>query len=224
MAVTNDEELAGQIESLRAGEMCLPCRKEVFMLWAELAVHRLFIYPRTTALAQRVFRYLTRKGIVVGSSSSSEFQPEMAGDFFKAASTIQRRSGLRQLRKVEENIVHREKMAQFYDQLFEQRGWPGREYDRSMIEPVMVRYPVRIAEKDAALAGAAKAGIELGSWFECPLHPIETPLAAYDYEAGMCPEAEKASNEAVNLPLHPRANEATAKKSVEFITGFTKIE
>jgi len=224
MVVTNDEKLAGQIESLRASEMCLPCCKEVFMLWAELAVYRLFIYPRTTALAQRVFRYLTKKGAVVGSSSSSEFQPEMACDFFKAASTVQIRSGLRQLRKIEQNIAHRETMAQFYDELFEQKGWPCREYDRSMMEPVMVRYPVRIAEKDKALAEAAKAGIELGSWFECPLHPIETPLAAYDYEAGMCPEAEKASNEAVNLPLHPRANEATAKKSVEFIAEFTPVE
>ena len=87
----------------------------------------------------------------------------------------------------------------------------------------MVRYPVRITEKDKALAEAAKAGIELGSWFECPLHPIETPLAAYDYEVGMCPEAEKASNEVVNLPLHLRANEKTAKKTVEFITQFNQI-
>lgn len=224
MVVTNDERVADQIESLGASEMCLPCRKEVFMLWAELVVYRLLIYPRTTALAERVFRYLTKKGAVVGSSSSSEFQPEMACDFFKAASGVQARSGLRQLKKIERNIAHRERMAQLYDQLLEQKGWPCRQYDKSTMEPVMVRYPVRIAEKDKALAEAAKAGVELGSWFECPLHPIETPLTAYDYEAGMCPEAEKASNEAVNLPLHPRANEATARNSVEFITGFTRIE
>jgi len=91
------------------------------------------------------------------------------------------------------------------------------------MEPVMVRYPVRIAEKDKALAEAAKAGIELGSWFECPLHPIETPLEAYDYKIGMCPEAEKASNEVVNLPLHPRADEKTAKRTIEFITSFTEV-
>jgi len=194
------------------------------MLWAELVAYRLFIYPKTTALAQAVFRYLTKKGAVVGSSSSCEFQPEMARDFFKAASRVQARSGLRQLKKIEQNIAHRKEMAQLYDELLEQRGWPCRNYDRSTMEPVMVRYPVRIAEKDEALAEAARAGIELGSWFECPLHPIETPLAAYDYEMGMCPEAEKASNEAVNLPLHPRANEATAKESVEFIAHFTRVE
>jgi dTDP-4-amino-4,6-dideoxygalactose transaminase len=82
---------------------------------------------------------------------------------------------------------------------------------------------VRITEKRKALGQAAKAGIELGSWFECPLHPIETPLASYDYESGMCPEAERAAGQVVNLPLHPRANEKTVVKTVKFITGFTQI-
>jgi dTDP-4-amino-4,6-dideoxygalactose transaminase len=90
------------------------------------------------------------------------------------------------------------------------------------MEPVMVRYPVRIAEKNRALAGAAKAGVELGSWFESPLHPIRTGLEAYDYNNGMCPEAEKAAREVVNLPLHPRADENTAKRTVNYITRFTK--
>lgn len=56
-----------------------------------------------------------------------------------------------------------------------------------------------------------------------PVHPIETPLAVYDYEVGMCPQAEKASNEVVNLPLHPRVDERTAKKTVEFVTSFTGV-
>jgi len=38
----------------------------------------------------------------------------------------------------------------------------------------------------------------------------------------MCPEAEKAGREVVNLPLHPRASDQTARKSVDFITGFTQ--
>jgi len=112
-------------------------------------------------------------------------------------------------------------MAQLYDELLTANNWKPSNDRRDWAEPVLVRYPVRIAEKDKALAQAARAGIELGSWFECPLHPIETPLASYDYELGMCPEAEKAARETVNLPLHPRANEKTAVKTVEFITSFT---
>jgi dTDP-4-amino-4,6-dideoxygalactose transaminase len=90
------------------------------------------------------------------------------------------------------------------------------------MNPVMVRYPLRIKEKDRALAEAASAGIELGSWFESPLHPKETPLE-YDYTPGQCPQAEKACSQTVNLPLHPRVNEKTARKTVEFIMRFTPI-
>jgi dTDP-4-amino-4,6-dideoxygalactose transaminase len=223
MALTDDINLAGRIESLQAREMCSPSWKEAVMLSVQLIVYRLFIYPRTTALAQALFRYLTKKGAVIGSSSMAEYEPVMPPDFFKGGCAAQARRGLRQIRKIEHNITHRRKMTEFYNQLLTERDWPVPQYDKSTMQPVMVRYPVRIAEKNDALAEAAGRGIELGSWFECPLHPIETPLAAYDYEPGMCPEAEKASNEVVNLPLHPRANEATAQRTVEFITQFTPV-
>jgi dTDP-4-amino-4,6-dideoxygalactose transaminase len=222
MIITSDRQLAERIESLMANEMCPPSGREVFMLRTQLIIYRLFIYPGTTALAQSLFRYLTKKGAVIGSSSTSEFEPVKADNFFKAMSSVQARSGIRQLGKIEKNIAHRRKMAQLYDELLAAKGWQSSKDSRELTEPVMVRYPVRIAEKDKALAQAAKAGIELGSWFECPLHPIETPLAPYDYKLGMCPGAEKASNEVVNLPLHPRASEKTVERSVDFITGFTQ--
>ncbi len=222
MAITSDPELADKIETLRAARMSRPSFAEARMLQAQLLVYRLLIYPRTTALAQNAFRYLTKKGAVIGSSSTSEFEPAMPEDFFKGISAAQARSGLRQLRKLQANIAHRIKMAELYDRLLAEQGRPGRSYDNAVAEPVMVRYPVRITEKPRALAEAAKAGVELGSWFECPLHPVETPLSAYDYELGSCPQAEKAAREVVNLPLHPRVNQKTAMRNVRFITRFSQ--
>jgi len=222
IVITNDCELAGRIESIMTKEICPPSDWEVFMLQMQLIFYRLFIYPRTVALAQNLFRYLTTKGAVIGSSSASEYEPVKADGFFKAISAMQARSGIRQLNKIEKNIAHRREMTQLYDELLISKGFKPSKDSRDSAEPVLVRYPVRITEKDKALAQAAKAGIELGSWFECPLHPIETPLASYDYELGMCPEAEKAACEAVNLPLHPRVSEKTVKRSIDFITSFTQ--
>jgi perosamine synthetase len=222
MATMNDPELAEKIEAFCGEQLCKPAKKEVFMLAGQLAVYRTFVYPRTTALAQNLFRLLTKKGVVVGSSSSCEFEPKMASDFCKGMSGVQARAGIRQLKKLQANIDHRKEMAQLYDLLLAQKGWKVREYDDSRIEPVMVRYPVRIKEKKKALEDAVAAGVELGSWFECPLHPIETPLEAYDYKLGMCPEAEKAAREVVNLPVHPRVNEKAVRKTVDFITHYTQ--
>jgi len=216
MAVVHDRELAGLIEAVVEQSLVQPTMKEVAMLWAQLMVYRTAIYPRTTAFAQSVFRWFTRKGLVVGSSSTCEFQPRMEPDFFKGMSQMQARVGLRQLAKLDDTIEHRRRMTRLYDSLLSERGWPVTQLPPEM-EPVLVRYPVRVADKQRALAEAAGHFVELGSWFECPLHPIETPMEAYGYHTGMCPEADRASREAVNLPLHPRADEATARRTVDFI-------
>ncbi len=224
MALINDMSLVEAIESICNDQMCMPSIKETLMLGAQLAVYRAFIYPGTTALAQTIFRYLTKKGIILGSSNSAEFEPKIADDFFKGMSCVQTCSVLRQLKKVKKNIAHRRQMAELYDKLLKEKSWSSRKYDSSVMDPIMVRYPVRITEKDRALEESAKAGVELGSWFECPLHPIETQLEVYDYQLGMCPEAEKASREVVNLPLHPRASQRTVKMAVDFITKFAEAK
>jgi dTDP-4-amino-4,6-dideoxygalactose transaminase len=222
MAITNDAKLAEKIKHLCDEELCKPSVMEVIMLTAQLAVYRMVIYPSTTAIAQNIFRYLTKKGAVVGSFSTAEFNPVMAPDFFKSVGPVQARSGIRQLARIDSNIAHRRKLAALYDRLLWERGWVPRKYDKSVMDPVMVRYPLRITEKSKALEEAAAAGVELGSWFECPLHPRQTPMEMYDYKIGMCPMAEKAAREVVNLPLHPRAGEKTAKRTVDFITRFAQ--
>lgn len=224
MLITDNDDLAGKIEQLCKDEMVPPTAKEVFMLFAQLCVYRAFIYPRTTALAQSLFRFLTKKGLVVGSSTTSELKLEVADDFFKAMSNLQASSGIKQLAKIDKNISHRKKITALYDRLLKGKGWPERKYDSSVMNPVILKYPVRITEKQKALELAAKAGVELGDWFECPLHAAETSLDRYDYTQGQCPVAEKASLQVVNLPTHLRVTENTARKTVDFITNFTPAE
>lgn len=219
MAVTGDGQLAERLEQL-CRQLVQPSVKDKLMLTAQLAVYRAFIYPRTTALAQSLFRFLTKKGVVVGSSSTAEYVPTMAKDFFKAMSGVQARSGLRQLKKLSAGIEHRKTMAKLYDTLLSEIGYKPVRLDEQIYDPVLVRYPIRVRDKEKALHDAAAAGVELGSWFECPLHPIETPLEKYDYTLGQCPQAEKASREVVNLPLHPRAGENTVRRTVKFIQNY----
>ena len=217
MVTTDDRELGSRVEALCREHLVDPPAKSAMMLSLQRMIYRLFIYPRSTAAAAMLFRWLTRKGIVVGSSAACEFVPSMAGDFFMGMGAGQARAGLREMRKIEANLAHRRRMGGVYDELLRQAGWcvPGiPEY----MEPVLVRYPVRVADKEKAVAQAASHFVELGTWFECPLHPIETPLHLYDYYEGMCPVAERACREVVNLPAHPRAGGRTAAKSVRFLT------
>jgi perosamine synthetase len=223
MAAVHDAELARKIADSCDAEAVEPGAREVNMLRAQLAVYRTMIYPRTTALAQNAFRLLTRLGLVVGSSNPSELYPRMEADFFKRMSALQARVGLRQLSRRDSGMAHRRRLTQIYDELLAARGWPVSKPPADT-DPVLVRYPVRVADKPRALSTAARHFVELGSWFECPLHPIETPLEAYGYHSGMCPQSERACRETVNLPLHPRASAATARRSVDFVAGLGRAQ
>jgi len=216
MVTTDDEALAAKLDALVQQECAPPPAKAAWMLAAQRLVYRTFIYPRTTAFATAAFRWLTHRGAVVGSSSNAEFEPTMPPGFFTRMSAGQARAGLRQMRKIDRNVAHRRHMREVYDRLLREAGWPVPPLPETM-DPVLVRYPVRVTDKARAVAEAPKHLVELGTWFECPLHPIETPMEKYDYQTGMCPEAEKACRDVVNLPMHPRAGRRTAERSVAFL-------
>jgi perosamine synthetase len=218
MATTSDPDLADRIHRVCETELLRPGARNVGLLAVQLAVYRTLVYPKTATLAQNLFRWLVSKGLLVGSSSSGELAPEMQDDFFIGMSGVQARSGRRQLRNLQHILDHRRRMRHVYDRLLAERSWTVCKIP-DHTDPVLVRYPVRVADKQLALSTAARHFVELGSWFECPLHPIETKLEDYGYRPGMCPEAERASREVVNLPLHPRAGESTAKRSVDFVVG-----
>ncbi len=223
MATVTDADLARRIEELYQNDVVRPSTREVGMLRAQLAVYQAVIYPRTTAMAQTLFRLLTKAGLVVGSSATCEFSPTMEPDFFKGMSAVQARRGLRQLGKLDRTIAHRKQMTRVYAELLAERGWPTPKVP-AKLDSVLVRYPVRVADKKKALATASRHFVEIGSWFECPLHPIETPLEAYGYYEGMCPQSDRACAEVVNLACHPRTSAASARKSVEFIASIGPAE
>ena len=220
VAVCSDGELASRIEAICEQECLAVPRSRSFLLMAELMVYRAAIYPRTTALAERVFRYLYTRGLLVGSTTSEELrEPVIPDDFFMGMSSAQARSGLRQLGRLEWNISHRRKMAELYATLLRQRGWDLPHAPR-YCNPVLVRYPVRVADKSKALESASRRGVELGNWFVSPLHNVTEGVERYGYRWGMCPAGERASRDVVNLPLHPRASERTARRTVDFICEF----
>ncbi len=120
------------------------------------------------------------------------------------------------MKRIEANIAHRREITQLYHQLLRDAGLAGLAVPDWM-DPVLVRYPVRVANKAAVIARAPSNSVEIGTWFDRPLHAAEGPLEPYEYQMGQCPQAERACEEVVNLPTHPRAGEKTARRSVEFL-------
>ena len=217
MVTTSDRELAEKIARVRDAEACGPGTKETLLLSAQRVARRALLFPRTFALLESAFRWLVDRGLVVGSSATTEYKQQTGQDFFKTMGAGQGRAGLAAMRRLDANIAHRRDLAKAYDALLDACAWPRPAIPNHM-DPVLVRYPVRVADKAAAVALARHRRLELGTWFDCPLHQILASLEEYDYHPGMCPNAERAARDVVNLPTHPRAGIRLARRSVELIT------
>jgi perosamine synthetase len=71
-------------------------------------------------------------------------------------------------------------------------------------EPAWVRYPVRVADRDAAIEALRRHTVP-GTWFTSVQEEAVRPTIN-GYVAGTCPVAEQAARELVNLPTHPRVS------------------
>jgi dTDP-4-amino-4,6-dideoxygalactose transaminase len=103
----------------------------------------------------------------------------------------------------------------FYRQGLKEAGWPALDYDD---ETILLRYPVRVKNKWELLDKAQEARVEVGSWFESPLHPIKLEdHAIFDYTLGQCPISEQAAEETINLPLHQWMTPEEAQRTLNFV-------
>jgi len=210
VAIVNDTGLAGQIEHIAAQECCTPTRRAVWMLGLQMLAHHGLVFPRTLLRAQGVFRWLTAKGLVIGSASSEELTDRMPPNYFMGMSDLQARVGLYELTRLLENLRHRADVSNYY------RRRLRADANDEATQP-LVRYPLRVKDRDAFIAAAFRERIEIGTWFEAPLHPHETDHTLFGYQYGSCPEAERAASHVVNLPVHLRVSHDYAECVVDFV-------
>ena len=215
LALVHDATLAKRVQTEQASYPP-PGRAAAFMLAVQLLVYELCVYPATTALVTRLFRWLTRKGLVIGSSSHAEFEPTMPSGYARGPTPIQCRLGHFEVWRIEQNLAARRWTTAAYMAELPKLGYQVPHLPKYWDTPLL-RFPVRVANKAEALAKAASYGVEIGSWFECPLHPIETDQRAFGYVEGMCPEAERAAAEVINLPTHRRVRDRDIDRTLAFM-------
>ena len=65
-----------------------------------------------------------------------------------------------------------------------------------------------------------KENIIIGDWYTSPVIPADTDLNSVGYKVGSCPNAEKLSNEVLNLPTHINVSQKDAERIVRFLLNF----
>jgi dTDP-4-amino-4,6-dideoxygalactose transaminase len=216
MLLVNDLALANRVGRLIDEEAAVPGRLKSLLLGAQILAHRWLVRPRTAGRITELYRALNHWGLVIGSSSNQELSGVMPATYLTTMAPCQIRRGLSEMARIDDNIRHRRQLTTFYQRELPKIGFASLALGGVDAWPLL-RYPVRVQNKAQVLSLAIKAGVEIGSWFEVPLHPEGTRMEDFGYSAGLCPEAESACRQVVNLPTHLNVDEATAKRTLDFL-------
>jgi dTDP-4-amino-4,6-dideoxygalactose transaminase len=215
--LVNNPALADKVEALLAREAKTPGRFRRLVLRLQILAHESLVTPRTMGRLMRLYRKLNKLGLVVGSSTASELREDaMPVDYLAKMAPCQVRKGLRELGRIHKNISHRLRLTAYYHERLPALGFAPLGSGPVADWPLL-RYPVRVANKEAVLTAAVRERIEIGSWFDLPLHDAEMALDNFGYRAGQCPQAELACREVINLPTHLKVDLATANRVLDFL-------
>ena len=82
------------------------------------------------------------------------------------------------------------------------------------------RFPILVSNKKLLLERARHHHIEIASFFDSPVHPLETAdLEMVGYEIGACPNAEALCQQLVSLPINKNITSAYVKHVFSFVTS-----
>lgn len=220
-AVTRNKNLAGRLGRFHEEECARPSVREVSFLAGQLLGRSLVSSPKSYWMAAEAFRRLARLGIFIGTNEDGEFEGRMPERYAKKMSGLQEWL-LRKRTASTALLVRRKNLKRVYDEALLASGLSTL-HVADYADPVLLRYPVRVRNKAQVIARAQQSRVELGDWFNHPLHPREANAEAFGYRPGICREGERAAEEVVNLPLTERTDERTARKAVEFLKQVAEI-
>ena len=214
MAATNSHIIGEKLRTIQKSFQS-PGTFENALLSFQVSLHRRLFSPKLYWKSMTALRALSAAGLFIGSSSKEEHDGVMPVGYEKTMDKDQAETGLASLGSIEQDMAHRRSMAEFYASELGGKKTIVRVAEGS--EPVFLRYPVLVGDKDAVLREARLRSAEVGSWFETVLHPATKDLEKAGYIKGSCPAGEEAARTIVNLPTHPRVTIEDAKKSLSVI-------
>ena len=159
----------------------------------------------------RLYRWLSRKNLVVGSSSGEEVSGiQMPAGFFKAQSNVQFRKGLKALSRLDAVNALRRRNAEVYTEFLAKAG-------KTFVSPslfddhIFIRYPLLVRDRERFREEAEKAKIILGEWFEAPVYPAYAPLETWKVDEAQLPMAMRVCGQMVNLPTEEKHPERVVR-------------
>ena len=198
-SMINNLDLIDKLELIN-NDLIAPSFKESMSLKAQLIARKYLLNNVTYWAAIKLYRFLSSKGLILGSSSGGEITTtKMPDDYFKSMSKTQSKAGIRQVKNLHKVISQRKKNGHAYTDFLKRNG-------KSFVSEELhhnhsfLKYPVLVSNRDDFLKLAEKHNITLGDWFTSPLHPVQDNLGDWFFTPSENPVATLISTKVVNLP------------------------
>lgn len=199
IAFIRDDQLAKRVRPL-VEKMPRPTLLEELILESQILLRPLLDIPLFYYPLLKLYRFGTQRlGLSVGSSTGQELTGiKMPKGYQKQMGNIQYKRWKKGLKELPEKLQKRQEVAAFYDQIINEVGETP-PFRPEYADHTMLRYAIRVNDKEEFVQRAKRHNIPLGNWFVSPLDPVSGDLSQWGYKSGQCPIAEKACQEVINL-------------------------
>jgi len=126
-------------------------------------------------------------------------------------------AGLIQLKRLEDDVVHRRIMADYLMKELGRLGVGVPSWPEEIALPSWVRFPFVVKDRSEWTEALCQGKLTLGQWLQDPIHPKGSDHEAAGYKAGMCPNAEFLSEHILNVPVDTRVTRDIADEWLEMV-------
>jgi perosamine synthetase len=193
-----------------------PSATESWILEMQYIAFSILNQPRLYWLIQSLYRKLGELGLAIGSSSGTELACELPPDYEKVMHPLQLRRLRRLLSRIEGKVAARREKSRLVVQALQAAGLPTVSVPEDC-DPVFLRYPLLVQNKEEVLAKARRKQMQLGDWFLSPIHPNLGGWELAGYQPGTCPVGEDVSRRVVNIPTDDRLSAGEIERTVAFL-------
>jgi dTDP-4-amino-4,6-dideoxygalactose transaminase len=215
--VTSDAKLAEGVRAFQR-ECPPPGRSLTARRLAKLSLYYVLTQPHVHTASRPAYELFGGYQPLPVPTSDEELAGERPEQYEERLAAGQAEIALLQLARLDDNLAHRRQVAAAYAERLAPMGFVA-PVVADDAEPAWVRYPVRVADRDAAIEALRRYTVP-GTWFTSVQEEAIRPTLN-GYVAGTCPTAERAARELVNLPTHPRVAE---KDVVAIVEAMSKLE
>lgn len=190
-----------------------PKKKDKYILASLIQAKKYLLHDSTYWTALKLYRRLSKSGIVVGSSKGEELTgTKMPDNYFLSSTPVQNKVGISELSRLNKILQLREGNGKILNEFLKNKGkWHYKRED--LQNHSFLKFPIFVKDKEAFQKKAEKAKVRLGDWFVSPIHPVLEDFSLWSINPSKFPNAERLSNSILNIAT----DEKRLTKVIDFL-------